>query len=166
MQGSAYIFINFLQAARFGHIGWGFLMADGSYCFGSTDHLFRKSWLDLGAWLAYGHVKPGYDNDWWMETGTSEEMLAKMARSHHIYYHAVKEVGAANAQPERALAAAHSMKDAGWSLGGNNCVHQTYRILTDYGAVLPAPQQCLTNIIPRKWFDKVDAQQRQLRTFV
>ena len=47
-EGSAYIFINFEQAATSGHVGWGFAIGDGLFNFGSTDHLWN---LDFPLWI-------------------------------------------------------------------------------------------------------------------
>src|SRR5687768_10483787 len=49
-QGAAYVFIKPEQAIYQGHIGWGFIMDDGRYCYGSTEnpmaaraHLHQKA---------------------------------------------------------------------------------------------------------------------------
>ena len=165
MPGSAIVFINYLQAARFGHIGWGFLLEDGaSWCYGSTDHLWRKPWFDVPGWIAYSHVPEGSNNDWWMEIGDRDQMMSVMTRSHHIYYHAYKQVAANAIRPEAAIAAAKSMRSAGWSLVANNCVHQTYRILTDYGAVLPRPKIISGSVVPSTWFAQIKAESEFLVT--
>src|SRR6185437_16904874 len=94
MEGAAFVFINFIQAGRMGHVGWGFLIdpATQTYYFGSTDHLWRHNWWDLVAWIRYTHVNPSANNDWWSGTGTHDDMLRMMSGGHHIRYHAAKRV--------------------------------------------------------------------------
>ena len=54
---------------------------------------------------------------------------------------------------------AETMKDLGWNLAQNNCVHQSNAILTKYGgAILPSAYTPLDRI-PRKWFGAIDAEE-------
>src|SRR5438309_1592527 len=89
MVGHAFVFINVVQAARFGHVGWGFSLDldKDRYFFGSTDHLWRHDWWDLAAWMNYAQLKPGDENDWWSEEGTLDDMRRVMSKGHHIRYH-------------------------------------------------------------------------------
>lgn len=164
MQGSAFVFINLIQAARFGHVGWGFSLAEGQdrYYFGSTDHLFRHPWWNLAAWMRYAHLETGVNNDWWSEIGTRKEMLRIMHGGHHsryhITYHVGKEIAVPAAHPDEAIALAGKLDNGGWSLLVNNCVHQTYSVLTEYGATLPKPIEPFTNVMPKKWFAAIEGE--------
>lgn len=164
MAGLAFIFINFKQAARFGHIGWGFSLPDDLFCYGSTDHLWRHQWWDIPGWCRYMRVPPEGDNDWWIEVGNEEQMLATMRSGHHIRYHAYKSIPVAEPQPDRAKATAAMLRSAGWAIAGNNCINQTYRVMSDYGAgrSIPAPYDAPHYLIPRRWFDAIPFQRQPL----
>jgi hypothetical protein len=154
MQGSAFIFINYIQAVRCGHVGWGFSIDEmqEQFYYGSTDHLYRHPWWDLPGWIRYAHVEPELNNDWWSSIGSKSDMFEAMHRGHHIQYHACKSIPVEQARPEDAMNYAESLKSLGWSIFANNCVHQTYDVLTKYGAVLPVPDRPITNLIPKQWF--------------
>jgi hypothetical protein len=164
MEGQAFAFINRNQALRFGHVGWGFCVdaRKGLYYFGSTDHLYRHPWWDLPGWVRYAHVKPELDNDWWSGTGTYDQMMTAMSTGHHLRYHAAKLMVVGRPDPDRAVAAAEALARGGWSVLANNCVHQTYQVLTEYGAGIPPPSQPLTNLIPRVWFARLEGEQVDL----
>lgn len=157
MSGEFFLFVNTKQAARLGHVGWGFLLADGkTYMFGSTDHLYRHHEMDLPAWINYMSVPPGEHTDWWCGYGTREDMLKAMARSsEHIWYHKCKGVEIQNADPSAAEKVAREQQFAGWTVLTNNCVQQTYEIVKAYGAdcKIPSPWENPFNLIPRVWFD-------------
>jgi len=171
MEGCAFVFINTEQAVRFGHVGWGFCIdsAKGLYYFGSSDHLYRHPWWDLPGWLRYAHVEPDADIDWWSNMGTYEEMMSVMSsgqsavdQRYRIWYHMAKEIPVPAARPQPAVAAAQALAGGGWSVLANNCVHQTYQVLTEYGAFIPAPAQPVTNLIPRLWFATLPGRQVNL----
>lgn len=150
----SFIFINYEQALRFGHVAWGFALApeeSGSeskrkkYCWGSSDHLLRTPMSDVIALAKYSHVPPGGDIDFWCEEGSFERMLESMSQGHHIQhqeiryhinYHAYKELqyDQKSGNVERALQELERIKAGGWSLLTNNCIDQTYRLLDAYGA--------------------------------
>ena len=165
MNGTGFVFINLLQAMRFGHVGWGFAIdeAQSQFYFGSTDHLYRHPWWDLPGWIQYAKVEPHADNDWWSAVGTRDDMLRIMSRGdsgrYHIRYHVAKEIAVQSARIEDARRAAESLRTGGWAVLSNNCVHQAYDVLTEYGANLPAPTQPLTNLIPKVWFAKIEGNQ-------
>lgn len=163
MTGSAFVFINMVQAARFGHVGWGFGLGDGTYFFGSTDHLYRHPWWDLPAWIRYAKVEPHADNDWWAAAGTRDEMLRVMSKGdpsrYHIRYHYAKEIAVPEFDAATAQEYAEGLRTGGWAVLSNNCVHQAYEVLTRYGATLPHPEQPLTNLIPKVWFAKICGEQ-------
>jgi hypothetical protein len=158
-QGAAYIFINLEQAAGFGHIGWGFHIAQGKHYFGSTDHLWRAEyplWHPLEL-IRYMNVAPSANIDFWSQVGTREEMLETMRHGAHLRYHLYKELPVSAPDPLRARALVDCADKCGWHVIFNNCVHQTYRILTAYGAELPSPNK-LAHRFPKSWFESVPTQ--------
>lgn len=167
MLGKAFVFLNPMQAARFGHVGWGFALdeSDRPNCyFGSTDHLCRHGVLNLAGWMRYAHVKPSGHIDWWAEAGVADRMIDTMSGGHHLRYHLMKEIVVPDASPERAREAAQAVAANGWSLLANNCVHHTYTVLTRYGAKLPPPMESPFNIIPRRWFAEIDAKVMNIKS--
>ena len=160
MSGRAYIFINFKQAARFGHIGWGFQLDDQSVFYGSTDHLYHHRWWDLPGWIKYMNVPPHGHTDWWAEVGSEEVMLRTMKSGHHIHYHAYKVITVEQPRPEPARESAQAMQTAGWCVVGNNCIDQTYRIMSDFGGahLLPAPYGMPLHVVPRLWFAAINSE--------
>jgi hypothetical protein len=174
----SFIFINYEQALRFGHVAWGFALSDGNtYCWGSSDHLLRRPMTDIVALVQYSHVPPGGDIDFWCEQGSFEQMLESMSQGHHIQhqemryhinYHAYKKLHHDGGNPERALQELELIKAGGWSLLTNNCIDQTYRLLDAYGSAsaLVDPKlryrsgrsyagqevKRMSTLLPRKWF--------------
>lgn len=170
--GAAYIFIKPEQAVRQGHIGWGFLMADGRYCFGSTENPM-KAGRDLGqdaraVWDALT-INPGADNGFWYGIAdTEQEMLNEMKRptntrqsdANHPYgdrcsgYWHYKMSYVRGANPSAALGRAESCRESGFKGIGWNCLDQTYAILEAYGVdknnVMPWKQ---THPSPNYWFN-------------
>lgn len=165
MTGQAFIFINYKQAAKFGHIGWGFLVAKDRYLFGSTDHLMSHDWWNLPGWLRYMDVPVDGHTDWWLSEGSRDEMLRVMKAGHHIRYHHYKCLPVESADPVKAEATARQTGVMGWSVLDNNCVHQTYQILSAYGGntLVPDPASTVLARIPRLWFDLLDGELGVLR---
>jgi hypothetical protein len=150
----SFIFINYHQALRFGHVAWGFALSPGEspgenqgkrYCWGSSDHLLRTPMSDLISLAKYSYVPPGGDIDFWCEQGSFEQMLESMSQGHHIQhqeihyhinYHAYKELHQENqsGNSARALQELELIRAGGWSLLTNNCIDQTYRLLAAYGS--------------------------------
>ncbi len=162
MHGTAYIFINYLQAGRLGHVGWGFSVGDDRYFFGSADHLWvHHSMLSVPAWLDYMSVVPGGNIDWWTQQGSREEMLSIMREGTHIRYHDFKTVSVNTAKPEQAIAEATKLSHEGWDVLRHNCVHQTHQILSLYGAGALLPSSFIP--IPRVWFGGITGPPQFLR---
>ena len=152
----AYVFINYRQACGFGHVGWGFSIDDNRYYFGSTDHLWRAgSRYAASRWWKYMRVPPGEDVDWWATSGSREEMLTIMSAGPHIRYHAYKSCVVEKARIQAVIKAAGETCLGGWGILHNNCIHQTYGILNQYGAQLPYPRSGMSNFIPRLWFNAI-----------
>jgi hypothetical protein len=164
MYGLAYVFINYAQALRLGHVGWGFSIDEGdTFCYGSTDHLYREAMWNAIAVVKYMNVAPEDDNDFWFATGTRDEMLEAMANGHHLRYHAYKVLPVRDPIPEQAKKVAESYEKIGWNVAFNNCVHQSYKLLTEYGAeTLPHPNVPVKHRIPRSWFSEIPTRRKLL----
>lgn len=164
-KGSLIAFINYKQAAQFGHIGWGFRLNADNYCFGSSDHLWKHDWWDLPAWWRYMHVPADGDIDWWSAQGSKEEMLEMMKTGPHIRYHAYKEIEADNVLPEQAVKYTEGLKSAGWHIAKHNCVHQAFQIFSTYTREhsLPNPYESPLNLIPKNWFARLPGSPQILR---
>lgn len=166
MNGRFYLFINFRQAATLGHVGWGFKLDDAdNFMFGATDHLWRHKWWDLFGWVDYLNTLPGEPTDWWSDVGSEEQMLEVMKSTRrHIWYHACKVVDVPTADPERARQAALRTGKAGWNALSNNCVQQTFEIVSAYNCdgIIPNPWTNSFQLIPRIWFDSIDGELKQL----
>lgn len=165
----AFVFINFKQAIGFGHVAWGFALDCDNYFFGSTDHLLRTPMWHLPALLNYSRVAPGGDVDFWCNQGSFDEMLYMMSSGPHIRYHSYKRLSVSNASPDQARQYALSLKERGWCIVDNNCVHQTVHLLQVFGVTkevlnaggfLPVAKSLR---VPVQWFGALDGEEVVLR---
>jgi hypothetical protein len=157
MQGSICAFINYKQAARFGHVGWAFRLPDGNYYFGSSDHLWKHNRWDMAGWWRYMHVPAHGDIDWWDGQAGKTDMLAIMKSGPHIHYHAYKEIELPDCSSENAIMVANQIKVGGWHVTAHNCVNQAYLIFSGYSREhsLPDPFEDPLNLIPKIWFARI-----------
>ncbi len=175
-QGIAYTFIEPEQAVYQGHIGWAFMMDDGTYCYGSTENPMKQmgnvGQAAKAVWDAVT-INPGQDNGYWCGyADTEQEMLNDMKRAGNDratsakypygfrgngYWHYKKTfVRTRNVNAAR-VAAEHDrvtgFKGIGW-----NCLDQTYAVLEAYGVdkdqVMPWKQ---THPSPNYWFNDFGA---------
>lgn len=165
VNGIAFVFINYEQAARCGHLGWGFMTEiPDTFYFGSTDHLLRTPYWDLISLARYMHAAPDSPTDWWSRTGSRNEMLQDMKTGRHVQYHAYKELPLSEANAALARTTAEATGRSGWAVLANNCLHQTHRVLQSYGAgaALPNPRSPIIHRVPRKWFDRIESERHWL----
>lgn len=171
MNGSIYLFINFKQALNLGHVAWGFAIDEETdrYFYGSSDHLWTAgSYLNLPAAIKYASVEPKGNIDWWAAEGSKEEMLTAMRAGDHIRYHAGKTCRIDNSNPEFAREMAERIKDAGWHVANNNCVHQAYNIFRAYGMRNEIRNPTIAGpifLIPKLWFASWPGTVTQLRPY-
>lgn len=166
--GAAYVFINFEQAVTLGHIGWGFRVEENRYFFGSTDHLWNRQYplWHVPELIRYANVEPHFNNDYWSACGTEREMLETMRAGNHVRYHAYKRIPVSNPDPASAIMLAETMKDIGWHVTKNNCVHQSNAILTKYGGMILPNAYTPLNRIPRHWFKAIEAEEITIQSKV
>ena len=160
--GAAYVFINYEQAMMLGHIGWGFRAEENRYYFGSTDHLWNRQYpmWHPAEIIRYMDVTPGVNNDFWSDFGTEEEMLEMMrCRPQAVRYQSYKRIPVLNPNPAAACKFAETMKDIGWNVVRNNCVHQSNAILTRYGGLILPNADTALGRIPRQWFAAIEAEE-------
>ncbi|CAN5728159.1 hypothetical protein BH10CYA1_BH10CYA1_50380 [soil metagenome] len=162
--GAAYIFIHFEQAMALGHVGWGLLVEENRYFFGSTDHLWNRKYAmwDPAELIRYMDVPPGQNNDHWSAFGTEEEMLNMMRSGPHVRYQSYKRLPVLTPDPAAACRFAETMNDIGWNVVRNNCVHQSNAILTKYGGMFLPNTNTPLGRIPRKWFAAIEAEENIL----
>lgn len=165
--GTAFVFINPrvpqtpLRGWAPGHLGWGFQLESGRFCFGSTENFDGSTTCSLSLCKTL-FVRPGEQNYAWSNTGTYAEMVNAML-GHNPYgctYEALKEVGVERPRPESALQIAQTLPARGYSLFGNNCLDHVRQVLAAYNAE-PLPS-ALTYFIPRHWFSAMPGEMRRL----
>ncbi len=129
-----------------GHVGWGFLTdpAKKLYCFGSTENLSGKPFVD-----------PGQDNSAWFETGSLRTMLSTMKAGHAGAegYDDYKRNWVEPIHAKRAYEIAATRHQVGYrvvGLPGNNCADHSYDILAAYGVTGLPFLQALPG--PNAWF--------------
>lgn len=164
LEGSILAFINYKQAAQFGHVAWGFRLDEHSYYFGSTDHLWKHDWWNLAAWWRYMDVPPHGDIDYWAASGSKEDMFKMMRSGPHIRYHAYKEICLDESSPSAAINVAEELKAGGWNLAKHNCVHQAFLVFSNYSKThcIPSPFADPLNMIPKTWFARIDSSVQSL----
>jgi hypothetical protein len=163
-QGAVYIFIKPEQAVYQGHIGWGFVMDDGRYCYGSTENPMKGA-KNFGqgtraVWDAI-NINEGSDNGYWYGyADTEQQMLDDMKRvggdrqyagdyrypegfrCSGYWHYKTSMVLTRHVQSARD-AGTHCQK-TGFKGVGWNCLDQTYSILEAYGTDTKA-------VMPWKW---------------
>jgi len=134
---------------RAGHIGWGYkIPGTDQYTFGATEGIkgidgSKKTWHDHGS--------------------RADMFTAFHNGSHYMhpgYYTTAKCGTVTNSSADAANKAVKGVESKNWSLvssplTGGNCMDDSYKILTAYGASLPWP---LTHWLPNAWFDSINWQ--------
>lgn len=127
--GRAYLFVHRAGAHNLGHVGWAFQQEDGSLLCGSTENTGP-----------HRVVPPGGDTTFWTRACVSEaEMLGEMRREHQPRpgepnaYDAYKCTPVARPDAQGAREAAARLREAGYNLLDNNCLHHALAILRVYG---------------------------------
>jgi hypothetical protein len=136
---------------RAGHIGWGYKVPDtDQYIYGATEGIKNTDIRRLDTTKKI-----------WHEQGNRAKMFAAFhSGSHYMhpgYYTAAKCTTTTNSSVDAANRAVKDVESENWFLvsspiSGGNCMDDTYKILTAYGAGLPSP---LTHWFPNNWFDSI-----------
>jgi hypothetical protein len=133
------------------HVGFGFAVSPGIYVFGSVEDTAGLPLIVDG------------DNQYWMATGTLDQMMATFLNPRSSGFH-----GALLAKPYdqyrtatirnplvcAAVQSAETLYNTGYVLIGNNCLDAVYNVLTaygfDFGDVNPDTYICPSG--PEGWF--------------
>jgi hypothetical protein len=134
-----------------GHVGWGFRLDDGRWCWGATE-------------LSGGFVAPGQPNGACVERGTREQMMSWFRdglrpNSAPWKYFSYKALRADHPRGSVGEQMAEATKQMGYSVVGNNCMTHALSILNGYAGypILPLPVIHPVQMIPRVWFTLINA---------
>jgi len=134
----AVVFINYSIAPfNVGHVGWGFEAQPGHFCYGAKEALGMQE-----------VALPGYPNGVFVAQGSEPEMLAAMKTGNHpangFFYNDYRYVEVASFNVDAATELARQCPHWGYTVVGNNCMDDVYRILKAYangdGNILPRPR--------------------------
>lgn len=137
-----------------GHVGWGFKLSNGNWCWGATENAGFPPF-----------IPPPFPNGAFVEQGTKDEMLRAFRDGHRKSgngkpwrYERMKLIRALNPHPEAAEIFSRSLPTTGYNLIGNNCMDHSVRILNVYGGlpIVPIPiTQGPHAWFPRIWFGTI-----------
>jgi hypothetical protein len=145
-KGVAYVFIAPRMAVLQGHVGWGYMLDDGTYSFGATDAPgFNVT------------IRPGPDsNSPWRQTAVTEREMIDAFKNHYKdsdTYNEYKRTFVMRRSSLNAEDKQWAIRYRGYGLFGNNCLNHTYDVLEAYGVdknrVMPWLQ---TRPAPNSWF--------------
>jgi len=133
----AVVFINYSIAPfKVGHVGWGFETQPDYFCYGAKEAVGMQE-----------IALPGYPNGAFVAVGSEPEMLAAMKTGNHpgngFPYNDYKYVEVASFNVAAASDLARQCHHWGYTVVGNNCMDDVYRIIKAYangdGNILPRP---------------------------
>jgi hypothetical protein len=147
--GTAYVFSRngfcnpkkpqFVDPVNPTHVGFGFKVASDVYVYGSVEN--RPGCIS---------VLGGFDNGFWMTTGSSAQMLATFSNPSASGFHGAifggkvarynkyKTSTVQTPNVYGAVKAAEDLYKAGYSALGNNCLDAVYNVLLMSGVTFPA----------------------------
>jgi hypothetical protein len=147
----AYVFLNPFLAANYGHVGWGFELNNGQFCYGSKETATALK-IDKGC---NNNVFVSYDS----EANMLHQMNTKKTSFTYQYY---KFIEIQNSNPDAAEAMAEDSKNWGYGLSGNNCMDDVFKIIKCYAhgndTVLPWPA---THLAPNAFFGAIETKQHK-----
>jgi len=133
----AVVFINYSIAPfNVGHVGWGFETKPGYFCYGAKEAVGLQE-----------IALPGHPNGAFVAVGTEQEMLAAMKTGNHpgngFRYDDYKSIEVDSFDVVAASDLARQCHNWGYTVVGNNCMDDVYRIIKAYadgdGNILPRP---------------------------
>lgn len=145
-KGVAYVFIAPKMAILQGHIGWGYMLDDGTYSFGATDA--------PGGNVA---IARGRDtNTPWRATAVTEREMLDAFKRHYSPSDTYREYKRTFVMQRNAGAAefkSNEIRSWGYGLWGNNCLDHTYAVLEAYGVDKNSVMSWKeTRPAPNSWF--------------
>ncbi len=129
-----------------GHVGWGYkIPGTDQYIYGATETIKDTDIRRLDT-----------TKKTWREQGDHAKMFAVFRSGSHYahpgYYTAAKCTTIKNSSVDAANKAVKDVEGKHYDLVGGNCMDDSYKILTAYGAELPWPS---THWFPNKWFESI-----------
>lgn len=147
---------------QLGHVGWGFRLADGGWCWGATEHDGMPPM-----------VPPPFPNGGFVEHGSKAEMLRafrdgyrKSGAGKGWRYKSMKLLYALNPQPDAAEVITRMLPTAGYNISGNNCMDHVVRVLNIYSGIPIVPIPALGGPvmwIPRFWFAMITGLEKSVQ---
>lgn len=115
-----------------GHVGWGFEIEKGNYCFGATEGNGNYN------------IPPGQDNFLVIHKGLEKQMLGFMKTGPlRFKFESYKSIFIDHVDINAGLKMAHDSKNWGYTGLQNNCMDHTFKIIKAYACgndnVLPWP---------------------------
>ena len=147
----AYVFINKTIPMNLGHVGWGFEIKPGHFCFGAKEVAGNL------------HVSEGDNNYVFVRQGSEQQMLSTMKKGVRYPYHFCKAIEVPHTNPAAAMHMAEDSKKWGYFILGNNCMDDVFKIIKCYAngndTVLPWPS---THPTPNHFFHDIPAPEMKL----
>jgi hypothetical protein len=125
-KGVAYVFVAPKMAILQGHIGWGYMLDDGTYAFGATDAPGGNAVIARGR---------DTNTPWRATDATEREMLGAFKRhdSPSDIYREYKRTFVMQRNAGAAEFKSNEIRSWGYSLYRNNCLDHAYAVLEAYG---------------------------------
>ena len=136
--GRARVYVRHSGAHHAGHVGWGYLLPDGSW--------------EVGAVERGGIITPPLKDGFWRG-----EFVDPTPRMRELRYDAYKEFDVGAPNPEAARAQEDVIDKRYFSLARHNCMNDTHDVLTAYGAKLPNPDR-FWDWRPNEWFREIEGE--------
>lgn len=141
-----------------GHVGWAFELDNGNMLYGSKETVPGEG----GEWnvpCVY-EVKPGRKNGVFIGEAKFPTILERLTRGRYadgprFDYHQYKLIQVRNPHVNHATTVAWETKKSGYCLLGNNCMDDTYKVLSAYACHGPALPNPSLNLLPSGWFDAI-----------
>ncbi len=152
---NALVFLKPEIPLNLGHIGWGFALSNGQWCWGATEIADQVV------------IPPGKPNGVFIEVGTREQMLTcfrdgvrKDGAGQAWKYQSYKPLRANYPDATKGRAAAELTRTLGYVLVGSNCMTHATHVLCSYAGwpIVPPPWHPVAQI-PNVWFATIGARE-------
>ena len=150
--GAAVVFVRRSATMGIGHVGWGFLIHQGTS--GTHSLVGDGNIWEIGAvenhhgWL----ITPPLEDGYWRER-TAQPLRTVAARGYDHY----RVVAVSNVDIDAAVRAEKIVSERPYMAAVGNCMNDVYHILRAYGAHdMPDPEH-IENWIPNLWYGRINA---------
>lgn len=153
---NAVVFVKTDIPLHLGHVGWGFKLANGQWCYGATE-TFGKN-----------ETPPGMDNGVFIKQGSKDDMFyafknGKTPSNAGWRYQFYKGMTTGNPNPQRGIEAAELTRRMGYGLWGNNCMNHAIKVLNAYAGypMVPVANSSSPQYwVPNFWFAQITAAEK------